>query len=33
VGAARDSPVGAHAWADSQGVDFIGGVLWALGVC
>jgi hypothetical protein len=25
--------VGAHAWAEYQGVDFIGGFLWALAVC
>lgn len=27
------SPVVRRAWCESQGVDFIGGFLWALGVC
>jgi hypothetical protein len=33
MGAARDSAVGAHVWAEAQEVDFVGGFLWALGVC
>lgn len=32
VGAARDSPVVRRAWCETQGVDFIGGFRWALGV-
>lgn len=33
VGAARDSPVVRRAWCETQGVDFVWGFLWALGVC